>query len=333
MKAKETPLSDVELRKAKSKEKDYKLSDGKGLYLLVTKAGKYWRFDYSFSGKRKTLAFGTYPEVPLTAARDKRTAARELVAADIDPSVDKQQKAAQKLIDEETFRTVALEWHEACKCDWSEDHAGRVKTKHFAAPTSVSELAPILRAIDSYTGSYIVKTALRILPQLLIRPGNLREMEWSEINFDAVLWTVPAEKMKMRLDHVVPLSRQVLAILKEIHALSGSGQYVFTNHRDVNKPLSKNAFNEAFHKMGFTGNDIVAHGLRATARTMLHEVLKCDPDVIEAQLAHTVLDRLGKAYNRTKHIEDRTSMMQKWSDYLDEIKKPCKVIEIKQTAR
>lgn len=403
MKRKITALTDVEVRKAKPRERDYKLSDGKGLYLLVTTAGgKYWRFDYSFQGKRKTLAFGTYPETTLTLARDRRKTARELLAAGIDPAVDKLEKAAQKLIDEATFQAVATEWMQ--DCGKSEDQVSRVKrysekylfpaiggkplvnietpelyhllkgvslhsaytarriksileqvfiyaiingkakanpavslkgtlptvnTKHFAAPTTAAELAPILRAIEAFNGSYILKQALRILPQLLIRPGNLCEMEWSEIDLDAATWIIPKEKMKMKESHITPLSRQVVAVLREISALTGSGQYVFPNHRTLGKPLSRNAFNEALHRMGFNNDAIVAHGFRATARTMLHEVLKFQPDVIEAQLAHKVPDRLGNAYNRAKHIEDRTAMMQAWSNYIDKLK-VSNVVELKR---
>jgi integrase len=155
----------------------------------------------------------------------------------------------------------------------------------------------------------------------MIRPGNLQQAEWKHFDLDAALWIIPADDMKMKThDHLVPLSKQVVELLRGLHVITGSGRYVFPNQKTADKPISHNCFNEAFRYMGFSGDQIVAHGFRATARTMLQEILGCEPDVIEAQLAHAVPDRLGTAYNRTKFIEQRKAMLQRWSDYLDELK-------------
>jgi len=198
-----------------------------------------------------------------------------------------------------------------------------VTTKHFSAPTKPAELAPLLKAIDGYNCGYFpIKVALQLLPQLMTRPGELRSAEWTEFDLDAAIWIIPAQRMKMRKEHIVPLPRQAVKLLAGLNVIIGSGKYVFPNVRTPDKPISNNSFNEAFRYMGFSGDYVVAHGFRATARTMLHEVLKFPPDIIEAQLAHKVPDRLGDTYNRALHLDDRRLMLQAWSDYLDSLKLP-----------
>ncbi len=404
-----TPLSDVKLRSAKPKDKDYKLTDGKGLYLLVTKTGgKLWRLDYRFAGKRKTLALGSYPEVSLTAARDKRTVAREQVASGIDPSeIVKAQKAAQGG-EADNFEVVAREWHKKYSGSWSPSHAkttierierdafkiigkrsvndikapellamlrriesrgaletahrvrticsqvlryavatGRAeqdvtvslkgalppyKASHLAAITDPVKVGELLRAIESFSGSFVVKSALRLAPLVIVRPGELRQAEWSEIDLDAAEWTIPAERMKVKGQgaHLVPLSTQAVAILRELEPVTCSSTYVFPSHRSNARPMSNNAINAALRRLGYNKDEMTGHGFRAMARTILDEVLQVRPEYIEHQLAHAVRDANGRAYNRTSHLKDRRDMMQLWSDYLDGLKAGAKVIPLRK---
>jgi integrase len=203
-----------------------------------------------------------------------------------------------------------------------------VKHTHMAAPTDPKEVIPLLRAIDAFDGSFVVKCALRIAPLVFVRPGELRKAEWSEIDLEAATWNIPGEKMKMKQAHIVPLSRQVVAILKELHPLTGHGKYVFTCRRSPLNCMSENTINASLRRMGFDKAEITGHGFRAMARTMLHEILQFTPDAIEAQLAHIVPDRLGRAYNRTSHLAERKRMMQTWADYLDGLKAGAKVIPL-----
>lgn len=202
---------------------------------------------------------------------------------------------------------------------------------HFAAVTNPKELAPLLRAIDEYHGTAVVKAALKLAPMLFVRPGELRNMEWREIDLDAALWSIPATKMKTRQPHVVPLAKQAVAILRELHPLTGTGQYVFPG-RTGSRPMSNNSINAAMRYMGYDGDTVSGHGFRATARTILDEVLGFRVEWIEHQLAHAVKDANGRAYNRTSFLDDRRRMMQQWADYLDGLKAGAKVIPLKRTA-
>lgn len=205
-----------------------------------------------------------------------------------------------------------------------------VKYTHMAAPTDPKQVTPLLRAIDAFEGSFIVKCALQLAPLVFVRPGELRKAEWAEIDLEAATWNIPAEKMKMRQAHLVPLSRQVVAILKELHRLTGNGRYVFPCHRSPLRCMSENTVNASLRRMGFDKSEITGHGFRAMARTMLHEILQFTPDAIEAQLAHAVPDRLGRAYNRTLHLAERRKMMQTWASYLDGLKNGAKVLPLKR---
>jgi integrase len=201
-----------------------------------------------------------------------------------------------------------------------------------AAPVDPKDVTPLLRAIDSFSGSFVVKCALRLAPMLFVRPGELRKAEWSELDLEGGQWNIPGHKMKMRQPHLVPLPRQALEILKELHPLTGNGKYLFPCRRSPLQPMSDNTINASLRRLGFDKDEITAHGFRAMARTMLHEILHFTPDAIEAQLAHAVPDRLGRAYNRTQFIAERKKMMQTWADYLDGLKQVAKVIPLKQTA-
>jgi integrase len=207
-----------------------------------------------------------------------------------------------------------------------------VKNGHHAAPTDPKDVAPLLRAIDEFQGSFVVKCALQLAPLLFVRPGELRAAEWSEFDFEKAEWNIPAEKMKMKVAHLVPLSRQTLKVLDELKPLTGHSRYVFPCHRSPLRCMSENAVNAGLRRMGFEKSEITGHGFRAMARTILDEVLQVRPDFIEHQLAHAVKDPNGRAYNRTAHLVERKKMMQTWADYLDDLKSVAKVIPFKRTA-
>lgn len=191
---------------------------------------------------------------------------------------------------------------------------------HYAAVTEPVELAPLLRAMYGYSGTLTVRMALRLAPMLFLRPGELRQAEWAEFDLEERMWTIPKGRMKMRRPHIVPLSVQALAILEEIKPLTGRGKYVFPSARSKARPMSENAVTAALRRMGFESGTVTGHGFRATARTILDEVLKFRPDIIEHQLAHEVKDLNGRAYNRTTHLDERVRMMQEWADYLDRLR-------------
>lgn len=399
------PLTDTKARNAKPKSKQYKLFDNDGLFLLVVPAGgKWWRFKYRFGGKEKLLSLGTYPEVSLAMARERRDEARRQVADGIDPSQARKALKTTQVQVENTFEVVAREWHSKFTPSWTPGHAatilkrlesnvfkwigtrpilevkapellmvlrrvesrgaletahriraicsqvfryavatGRaerdpaadlrgalppVKPNHHAALTDPDKVGGLLRAIDGYQGSCVTKCALRLAPLLFVRPGELRQMEWVEIDLEAAEWNIPAEKMKTRQPHLVPLARQAVEILHEIHPLTGAGRYVFPSARTPHRPMSNNAVLAALRRMGFAKEEITGHGFRVMARTILDEVLQVRPDFIEHQLAHAVRDPNGRAYNRTAHLPERRKMMQTWADYLDGLKAGAKVIPL-----
>lgn len=204
------------------------------------------------------------------------------------------------------------------------------KAKHFAAITSPKEVGEMLRAFDGFRGTFIVQTALLLSPLMFTRPGELRSAEWSSFDLDAAEWRYHIKKTNT--DHLVPLSKQAIKLLKELQALTGHGRYLFPNARSASRPMSDAAINAALRRLGFdTKDEITGHGFRAMARTILHEELHVKPEVIEHQLAHNVPDVLGTAYNRTKFIKERREMMQLWADYLDVLKAGAKVIPLHGT--
>jgi integrase len=405
------PLTDSKVKNAKPRSKEYKLSDGGGLFLLVVPGGgKYWRMKYRFGGKDKApLAFGGYPEVSLAEAREKREASRKKLRDGIDPREQQKALKAAKVADAENgFEVVAREWYARWSPGWSASHAATVigrlnldvfprlgarpigeitasevlkmlrviefrgaletahrvrticgqvfryavstgraerdptadlrdalkpyKKGHLPAITDPQALVPLLRAIDAYKGTHVVKCALMLLPLLMVRPGMLREAEWDEIDLDEATWRVPGEKMKTKAPHIVPLPLQAVAILRDLHELTGGGKYVFPCHGQPDKPMSEAAGPVALHKLGYKGKQ-TAHGFRATARTILDEVLQQRPDFVEHQLAHAVRDPLGRAYNRTSHLAERKLMMQRWADYLDGLKRGVQVVPVNRAPR
>lgn len=398
------PLTDTAIKTAKPQAKQYKMPDEKALYLLVTpNGGKWWRLDYRFDGKRKTLSMGVYPEVSLKDARERRDQARKLLANGIDPGENrKAQKAAREDVVSNSFEVIAREWHSKQNATWSESYAAKtlsrferdlfpwigkrpiieitapellsalrriesrgaietahralgecgqvlryaiatgraerdvaadlrgalppVKPKHLAAVTEPKKVAELLRAIDGYQGTLPVTCALRLAPLVFVRPGELRTAEWADIDLDAAEWRYQVTKTDTA--HIVPLATQAVAILRELHALTGRDRYVFPGARTNGRPMSDNAILAAMRRMGIGKEEMSGHGFRAMARTILDEVLGVRPDFIEHQLAHAVKDPNGRAYNRTAHLPERRKMMQLWADYLDKLKAGAKVVQL-----
>lgn len=217
-----------------------------------------------------------------------------------------------------------------CKTDPARDLLGAIppaQTTHFASITEPAKVGEMLRAFDGFTGTFPVLCALRLAPMLFVRPGELRNAEWEQFNLDKGEWRYLVTKTTT--PHLVPLAAQAVAILRELHALTGSGRYVFPGARDRNRPMSDATINAALRRLGYdTRTEITGHGFRAMARTILHEELEQKPEVIEHQLAHAVPDNLGGAYNRTKFIKERREMMQQWADYLDQLKAGAQIIPI-----
>lgn len=193
------------------------------------------------------------------------------------------------------------------------------KKQHRAAITDPARVGELLRAIDGYSGSFVTLCALQLSPLLFTRPGELRRAEWSEIDFKRAEWRIPAAKMKMREAHIVPLSAQALAILRELQPLTGSRHHVFPGMADPNAPMSENTVNSALRRMGYDKTEMTAHGFRALASTRLNE-LGFPPEVIERQLAHAERNKVRAAYNRAQHMDARRKMMQAWADYLDQLR-------------
>ncbi len=394
------PLSDTAIRNAKNKEKRYKLHDEKGLYLLVNKAGKYFRFDYRFANKRKTLALGVYPDLTLKEAREKHAEARKQIVNGVDPAefkkITKTMKAERAA---NSFEAVAREWFTKQAPVWAESHSSKViirleqdifpwlggrpiaeitapdllaalrrvesrgavetarrlriicgqvfrfavatgraerdpaadlrgalqptKTRHYSTITEPSRIGELLRAIDGYTGTFVVKCAFRLAPLVFLRPGELRQAEWSEIDFDRAEWRIPAEKMKMDTTHIIPLARQAIEILQDLFPLTGHGKYLFPSVRTNDRPMSENTISAALRRMGFTKDEMTSHGFRAMASTRLYEH-GWAADVVERQLAHCERNKVRDAYDHAKFLPERRKMMEWWSDYLDALREEKK---------
>lgn len=391
------PLTDTAIKNAKPGDKPYKLSDEKGLYVLIQGSGKYFRMNYRFAGKRKTLALGVYPDTSLKKARELRDAARQNIANGVDPSsLKKSLKRALEIRESNTFEAIAREY--VCtkaKGKWSEKHTSKVLRRlerdvfpviggtpitevsvsellfifrriadrgaidcchrakqdcskifrhaiqteraqrdpaadlrgalpeinrnNFASITEPRKMGELLRAIDGYSGYLVVKYALQLAPLVFVRPGELRRAEWSEINFDRQEWRIPAVKMKMKSEHIVPLSSQAMAILQNLHPFTGHGLYLFPSVRTPSRAISDGTLNAALRRLGFTIEEMTAHGFRSMASTSLHEQGWAS-DVIERQLSHQERNSVKAAYNHAEHLPERRKMMQAWADHLDGLK-------------
>lgn len=214
-----------------------------------------------------------------------------------------------------------------------------VQTKHLAAIVDPAQAAALLRDIDAYVGSPVTVAALRLSSMLLLRPGELRHMEWAWLDFEEAMLTVPADVMKRKKvdkangpPHLVPLAPQAVATLKELKPITGAGQYVFPSLTSTQRCMSENTVRSALRRMGYGNDEMTAHGFRAMARTMAAERLGAAPEVIEAQLAHAVADSLGRAYNRTQYLDQRRDLMNRWADYLDQLKQGAQVVPIRGAA-
>jgi integrase len=400
------PLNDSKVRAASLPEgkKQLKITDGNGLYLLVTKSGKYWRMDYRFAGKRKTLSIGVYPETSLREARSQCVKAKDKIGEGTDPSQAKQiDKIGAKLNLKPTFGEILGEWLKlnegilsegtlADKKARMEKHAlpwlgnleleqigateiltvlkrveglGLIETTHrvkmiisqvfrYAIATGralhdpARDLSPalkpvkahhrstikdpkkagqLMRDIDALNASLVVKCAVKLSAYVFLRPVELRTGEWSEIDFENAEWRIPAEKMKMREMHIVPLSTQAVSILKEVYPLTGHGRYIFPSVRTDARPMSENTVTVALRRIGYDKGDMCAHGFRGMASTLLHEQ-GWNSDVIERQLAHKEGNAIKSAYNHARHLPERKRMMQQWADYLDALRDGADVISI-----
>ncbi|MFM8330887.1 MAG: tyrosine-type recombinase/integrase [Candidatus Methylumidiphilus sp.] len=403
-------LSDIEARKAKPQDKPYKLTDGKGLYLLVNpNGGKLWRMNYRHDGKQKTLALGVYPEIALAKARERLEDARRLLANGIDPSAERKAvKQARQDGIRNAFEAVALEYFAVRGKDWSERHRTRLEAdmrrdifpwlgdrpiqditapellkclnrivargaeetarrarevcgsvfrygmatgranadpsqalkgalpaanpKHHAAITEPKAVGELLRTIEGYTGSPIVRAALKLAPLVFLRPGELAQAEWAEFDLDAGEWRLPAERMKMDSKHIVPLSRQAVEILRDLRPLTGHQTHVFPHARNRGQSMSRESVRAALVRMGYgpdSDSPMTAHGFRGMASTLLHEQ-GWPSDMIERQLAHAERNKIKAAYNHAEHLPERRRMMQAWADYLDGLKHGAAVLPFRK---
>lgn len=408
-------LEDISVKNFKhsGKSTGEKHSDGGGLYLHVTQAGKYWRLAYRFAGKQKTLALGVYPAVSLAQARKKRDDAKKQLKEGTDPSIARRiAKVLTTVAAANTFEAVAREFHAEKKEAWSTDHAARwlrrmekdlfpyigkipladvtapillanlrrvesrgvretthslnqsagqvfrygiqtgrcekniaadltgalkpVIVKNMAAVLSPAKAGDLLRAIDAYSGQPTTRAAMQLAALIFQRPGNIRAMEWAWIDLDKKILTIPASHMKRTIQgkvsgkpHLVPLAPQAVAILREVQPLTGHGKYVFPSLRTGERPMSENTINAALRSMGFSTDEMTGHGFRAMARTIMVEHLQgIDEEVIEAQLAHGKKGALGSAYDRADFMAQRVTMMQRWADYLDQLRHGAQVVKL-----
>lgn len=219
-----------------------------------------------------------------------------------------------------------------CKRDVAADLIGALTSptvKHHAAIVDPVEVGALLRAIDGYQGQPSTHYALRLAPHVFVRPGELRHAEWTEFDLEVAIWTIPAARTKMRKVHLVPLSWQTVAILKETQKVSGTGKLAFPGLRGASRPLSESTFNAALRRLGYGNDEMTAHGFRAMASTLLNQSGKWRPDVVERALAHGERDKIRAAYNRAEYWEERVTMAQWWSDYLDTLRGGAEVIPIR----
>lgn len=392
------PLTDVAVRNAKPGQRLQKLFDGQGLYLLVQPRGtKLWRLKFRFAGKEKLLSLGSYSEVSLKEARQRRDKAREQLRDGLDPcQLRKEAKATQLIAAASSYEAVARAWHSRWSSGKNPKHAagvlsrlerdvfpavgsmpfevvtashlvacaltieargapeyakralqtasqiGRyavahnIATRNTAAdikPADVlkpmrkvnyprldaSELAQLLHRIDTYEGSPYTRGALRLMALTFVRTGELIGARWDEFDFDAAQWRIPAERMKMKTPHVVPLSRQAMAVLKDLRSLRNLSSLVFPGERDHDKPMSNNTILFALYRMGYHSR-MTGHGFRGVASTVLHE-LGHQHELIELQLAHQERNAVSAAYNHATYLPQRAKMMQAWGNHLDTLKK------------
>lgn len=399
-------LTDTKCRATKPCAKDYKLSDGNGLYLLVTKHGsRLWKWKYRYNGVEKKLSLGSYPDVSIKQARDAVAQQRALLAMNADPSTEKRMRRLQaqfatattfKAVGEEYIAKMEKEGRAAAtirKARWmfglllpylgtrpiseikpfevlrvlkdlaDKDHletarkvralAGRIfrfaiataraehdpcsalreaipapQVKSHAALLDDAEIGGLMRAIRSYKGDPITRLATEFSAHVFQRPGEIRQAHWSEIDLENAVWTIPAERMKMRQSHRVPLSSRAVEILQEVFEMTGAGKYVFPSQRTKHRPMSENTVNAALRRMGYTSDEMTAHGFRSMASTQLNESGEFSYDAIERSLAHRDNNAIRGIYDRGLRWDERVRMHQWWSERLhalENAKAPRKV--------
>jgi integrase len=395
-------FSELTARKAKPKQKDYKLGAEKGLYLLVKKNGaKYWRMKYSFAGKEKTLAFGVYPEISYQEAKEHRSFARKLIRDGIDPSIEKKKTKLQRHLDSEaTFENLAREWINMKSKNWAPRHtervtrsleldifphignipisqidslllrsvlepiqkrgaldiASRVRQRcssvfkygmvlgscssdpaeplkivmepppkgHFPA-LEAKEMPEFLVKIRAYNANTQTHLAIRFLMLTFVRTIELIGARWDEIEWDAAIWNIPAERMKEKRPHYVPLSTQALDCLFQLKEITGYAELLFPKRGTTKEPMSNSTILRVIDRVGYKGR-MTGHGFRSVASTILNESGKFDFDAIERQLSHEDKNDVRAAYNRAKYMDERRRMMQWWGDKVSAMENPSQLI-------
>lgn len=401
-------LTDTACRNAKAGERARKMADEKGLYLLVNKAGKYWRWDYRHAGRRKTMALGVYPEVPLASAREALDEARKLLAKGVDPMVARKSvKLTRRIAQANSFEAVTRAWWAKWSPSKTARHAdyvlrrlkadlfpaiGNVPVNELTAPTLLAavrrieergavdiakralqtagqilryavahgiaernpaadvrpsdaltprkkanyaritekEIPGLLAAIENYVGGEHTRLALKLMTLTFVRTSELIGARWGEfegLDGKSPLWRIPAQRMKMKTEHLVPLSRQALAVLNELEKWRFGRELVFPGERDHTKPMSNNTLLYALYRMGYRGR-MTGHGFRGVASTILHEQ-GWPHEHIEQQLAHQERDDVSAAYNHAKYLPQRAEMMQAWADWLDVRKAGAQVLPLR----
>ena len=394
-------LTDKQLKSLQADGRRRKYSDAggvPGLYIEVSPTGrKWWRLKFRMDGKERLLALGVYPDVSLKDARQRALAARQMIAAGIDPV--QARSGGEGNVHRQTFGRVAWDWFERNRGQWTAEHGEKIKKRlegrvlpvlgeqlvesiqpcdvlelcrgiegsvsaymahsilglvsrvcryavasglipsdpcrdiagalrphryqHMPAITDPVRVGELAAKIDAYQGMLTTRAAMQLMLLCMCRTGEIRGMRWEEIDWRDNVWRIPAERMKMRRPHIVPLSRQAVAILAGLYALTGKngGCFVFPSYcRDKYfSPMGKNTINNALRAMGYNARELVGQGFRSVASTLLNEQ-GWAPDVIETQLAHAPADSVRAAYNRAAWLDDRRRMLQAWADYLDQLK-------------
>ncbi len=399
-------LTDIQIKRSKPGDQNYKIADGRGLYMLITTGGgKLWRWDYRFEGKRKTMALGKYPDVSLADARAKHSEARKLLNSGVDPMAMRlADKAVEQASAENSFQSVARRWLEHWQDGKTSRHVDSVRRRmqadilpclgarpihQIAAPELVvmtkvieqrgardiakralettgqvfrfaiahgyathnpaseihpsdilksarkvnyarihaRELPDLLRAIEVYQGTQVTRLALKLMALTFVRTSELIGARWTEFDVETTRWDIPTERMKMRMPHIVPLARQTLDVLSDLHMLTGNREWLFPGDRDAKKPMSNNTILKALERMGYKGR-MTGHGFRGMASTILHEQ-GWPHEHIELQLAHAPRNAVSAAYNHALYLEPRARMMQHWADFLEQAQRGRKPISFR----
>lgn len=403
-------LTDTEIKKAKPKEKAYRMSDSGGMYLWVTPSGgKLWRWAYRFECKEKLMSLGKYPAVSLALARERHSAARKLLATGTDPmALRRVEKTAQQAANENSFASIATLWMEHWQDGKSPRYVdstrrrlssnilpclGALQIDAISAPDVVKmvrtieargardiakramettgqifryaiahgyamrnpatdfhpsdvlkaarkvnyarieakELPHLLKQIEIYPGTHVTRLAIKLMALTFVRTSELIGARWEEFNLEAARWDIPAERMKMRTPHRVPLSRQSLEVLETLRGLTGTSEWLFPGDRNAKKTMSNNTILKGLERMGYKGR-MTGHGFRGIASTILHEQ-EYPHEHIELQLAHAPRNAVSAAYNHALHLKARTKMMQDWADFLERTQRGARVLSFpEQTA-